>query len=141
MSWNLLTVEIPAGKLTNKDVEILSQQVGSPILPISNIAVFGTAMPMGSILNLYPTNPPYISNKGQVIYIPWSEKYTLNMVYVNFYSTETHELLPKNFFKYGFLGISYNNPQDMCMMALYVQCTEDILPELININVYQEEPL
>lgn len=141
MSWNLLAIETPARELTNKDVGALSFQVGNPILPIENIAVFGKPMSMNGILNLYPANPLYISNKGQVIYVPWPEGHTLNMVYVNFYSAETHELLSKSFFKYGFLGISYNNPQDICMMALYVQCNKDIIPELININIYQEEML
>lgn len=141
MSWNLLSIEVPAGKLTNEDINALSVQVGGPILPISNIGVFDQLMSISGILNLYPANPLYISNKGQVIYVPWPEGHTLNMVYASFYSAETHELLPKGLFKYGFLGTSYNNPEEICMMALYVQCDKDIFPELIDINIYQEEML
>lgn len=128
MSWILTKIEEP-NAITADYLEDLSIDKNLYIYPINKISAFGDEW---SAINL--NTIPYVSNKGQIIHVPWKQG-TFDFDNIGFLITSEDGTNVTSKFVMEPLG--YDSDRDMLAIYMLPNRKRMLSPQVINIEVHE----
>lgn len=126
MAWNLTKIEEP-NAITADCLEELRSK-GFSIYPINKINVFGDEWFADNLNTI-----PYVSNRGQIVYVPWKETFDFYNISVVIESEEDDNITS------SFLVIPLGYEWNKRMLAIYIlpNLKKKPSPQIINISLYK----